>query len=75
MYPSLPNESYFTTFFSNLYTSEFPEASKKMLSFLNSLDLPSLSVNQVSLLDVPISLAELQGWMVSLLNYCWLCGI
>lgn len=62
--PSQINHT-FTTLYSNLFTLEFPEDSRKMLSLkmlslLSSLELPSPSVNQVSLLDAPISLAELK---------------
>lgn len=49
----------FKNFYINLYTSENTATDKEIMSFLNKLNLPKLSVSQQEDLDLPISSQEI----------------
>lgn len=51
--------SEFSSFYSNLYKSQPPPDSSAMNSFLNNLDIPTVSEETVRSLDEPLSLEEI----------------
>lgn len=50
--------SAFKSYYSSLYTSEFPPNSDNMIHFLNSLDIPNINSTLADQLDVSINLDE-----------------
>ena len=56
--PSGINQAFFS-FYSKLYTSEFPADTSNMTTFLSKLDFPRLSATAVTNLDKPLGLTEL----------------
>ena len=65
---TLPSEinKIFTSFYTNLYSSEAPDGCEDMVEFLDSLNLPSLSDTQSSKLEAPITLTELKDALDSM---------